>query len=362
MRKSYLWAGIFTLAIGGWLASPYLMPKAAETPETKPAGEAAEAAQKLFQVRVKTFKAQMREAAVTARGTTEPSADVEVRARTNGVIVEQPFKQGAIVKAGDKLCGLDMMNRASQLAQAEAAVASAQRDYDATEKLVKTGVAPQNRLVTQQAALDAAQAALVLVKWDIGQMAIMAPVTGVLIAKPAEAGSLLAPGDLCATIAVLDPIVVSTQVSEQFVNYVVPGMAARAKLATGEEVQGKVRFIAQSSDLATRTFKVELEVPNPGNRLRAGVTSEIIVPLPPVSAQFLPASVLGLNDKGQFGVRLLNADDTTTFTEVTLIAQEKAGAWVSGLPAEARIVVVGQDYVRDGEKVEPVVEVAGSNS
>jgi multidrug efflux system membrane fusion protein len=362
MRKSYLWAGAFALAIGGWLASPHILPQqpnAAETATGATEGGNA-AAPKLFQVQVKTYNAELRQATVSVRGSTEPSSRVEVRARTNGLIIDQPLRQGAVVKAGDKLCGLDMMNRAALLAQADASVASAKRDYDASETLMKSGVVPESKLIAQKAALDASQAALAQVKWDIEQTTITAPVAGVLVEKPAEAGSLLKPGDLCATISVLDPMVVTSQVSEQYINYLHLGMVAKAKLVTGEEVEGKVRFIALASDIATRTFKVELEVANAGNHLRAGVTSEIFVPLPPVMAQFLPSAVLGLNDKGQFGVRIVNDDNTTTFTPVNLIAQEKGGAWVAGLPAVARVVVVGQDYVRDGEKVDPVVVTADS--
>jgi membrane fusion protein, multidrug efflux system len=360
MRKSYVWAGVFTLVIGGWLLSPRIIPPSATLAETNPAAETGQPA-KLFKVRAKTFKAELRQATVTARGSTEASKRIEVRARTNGLIVEAPLLQGAAVKAGDKLCGLDMMNRTAQLDQAKAALASAQRDYDASARLRKNGIATESALMAQRAALDAAKAQIEQVKWDIGMMQITAPSDGVLIDKPAEAGSLLAPGGLCATISVIDPIVVTTQVSENYIAYVGKGMKADAHLATGEDVSGTVRFISQASDLATRTFKVELEVPNPGNRLRAGVTAEIAVPLPPVPAHFLPSAVLGLNDKGQFGVRLLNAGNTTTFTEVRLISQEKDGAWVAGLPAEATVVVTGQDYVRDGEKIDPSFETASTS-
>jgi multidrug efflux system membrane fusion protein len=364
MRKSYLWAGLFALAIGGWLASPHLLPQSSDVAEAKSGSAGDSAADKtaeLFKVRFKTFKTELRQASVSVRGQTEASRVVEVRARTNGLVIDQPLSQGAEVKAGDKLCGLDMMNRSALLAQAEAGLASAKRDYDASQSLTASGVVAESKLVAQKAALDAAQAALTQVQWDIAQTTIVAPTAGVLVEKPAEAGSLLKSGDLCATITVLDPLVVSSQVSEQYVNYLRLGMVAKAKLATGEDIEGKVRFIALAADVATRTFKVELEVANPGNHLRAGVTSEIYVPLPPVEAQFLPSAVLGLNDKGQFGARIVNADDTTAFVPVTLIAQEKGGAWVAGLPSVARVVVVGQDYVRDGEKVAPV-EDTGSSS
>lgn len=365
MRKSYIWAAVITVAIGGWLASPRFLPMVTGTPaeEAKSeTGAAAETAHKAFQVRVKLFKAEQRQATVSARGTTEASSKVEVRARTNGVVIAQGTQQGAAVKPGDTLCSLDMMNREAQLAQAQAALASAQRDYDAAEKLAKGGYVADARLVAQKAALDAAVAGLDQIKWDIAQTTVVSPAAGVLIDKPAEAGTLLAPGALCATVSVIDPIVVTSQVSEQYVSYLAKGMTAKAKLATGEDVAGKVRFIALASDLATRTFKVELEVPNPGNRLRAGVSADVYVALPPVAAQFLPSSILGLNDKGQFGVRVLNGDNTTTFTEVKVIAQEHDGAWVAGLPAAVTLVVVGQDYVKDGEKVEPVAEVASNAS
>ncbi len=359
MRKSYLWASIFTAVIGGWLVSPHLMPNGATVTDTKPETETEQPAT-LFRVRVRTFKAELRQALVTARGSTEASKRIDVRARTNGLVVESPMPQGAVVKAGDKLCGLDMMNRMAQFEQAKAAVASAQREYDASASLRKNGFASESKLVAQKAALDGAKAQLEQVNWDIGMTQIVAPAGGVLIDKPAEAGSLLAPGGLCATISVIDPVVVTTQVGENYIAYVGKGMKANAHLATGEDVSGTVRFISQAADTATRTFKVELEVPNPGNSLRAGVTAEIAVPLPPVPAHFLPSAVLGLDDKGQFGVRLLNADNTTTFTEVRLIAQEKDGAWVAGLPSEATVVVTGQDYVRDGEKVDPVFETTSA--
>lgn len=362
MRKSYVWAGVIVLLVGGWLASPRLLPmitgKAGDQTATETTTEPA--AVKLFQVRVKTFKAQLRQSTVTAHGITEASKRVEVRARTNGVIIDQPLQQGAAVKAGDKLCGLDMMNREAILAQAQAAVASAQRDYNASLSLKKGGFVADAKLTAQKAALDGAVAALDQIKWDMAQMTITAPSDGVLIDKPAEAGSLLAPGALCATISVIDPLVISTQVSEQYIPYLSVGLMAKAKLATGEDVEGKVRFIALSSDVATRTFRVELEVPNPGNHLRAGVSADIMVPLPPASAQLLPSSILGLNDKGQFGVRVVNADNTTNFTEVQVIAQDHDGVWVTGLPAEVNLVVVGQDYVKDGEKVDPVAEVASA--
>ncbi len=361
MRRSYLWAGAITLGLGLWMSSPYWLPKGAGSPaaETEAAVTPAAPTEKLFKVRVKTFTAIPRVAVVTANGVTAASKRVDARARTNGTILESNYTQGQSVKAGDVLCKLDTASRQSQIDQAKAALASAQRDFDATEKLAKSNYSTQSKLMSDKARLDAAQAALTSLETDFGYLEIKAPVDGVLIEKPSEAGSLLALGGLCATISKLDPLLVAVQISEAYIPYVVEGMTAKAKLATGEEVDGKVRFIAKTAELATRTFRVELEVANPGERMREGVTTELSVGLPPQLAQKLPGSVLMLNDVGKFGARMLNeADNTSKFVPVDVIAQDLDGIWVTGLPAKATLVTVGQDYVRDGEKVEPVVETA----
>jgi multidrug efflux system membrane fusion protein len=355
MRKSYIWATAITVGLGLWMASPYLF-GASSAEEV--ATEAVAVPEKLFKVKVKTFTAIPRVAVVTANGVTAASKRVDARARTSGTIMETLVSQGKTVKAGDVLCKLDMASRESDLAQAKASLASAKRDFEATEKLAKNSYATTAKLWSEKARLDLAQAVLTGIETDVGYLDIKAPVEGVLIEKPAEAGSLLAVGGLCATISKLDPLLVAVQISESYVSYVVEGMTAKARLATGGEVDGKVSFISKTADLATRTFKVELEVANPGERMREGVTTELSVGLPPQLAQKLPGSVLILNEAGKFGVRVLNADNTTQFTPVEVIAQENDGMWVTGLGSSVNIVTLGQDYVRDGEKVEPVVETA----
>lgn len=363
MRKSYFWAAAITIGLGAWMASPYYMPKLMGAPPAEPEAEAAaetpapETAAP-FKVRVRNYTAAMRTAEVTSRGVTSASKRVEARARTSGIILEQKFKQGDQAAAGDVMCVLDMGARQTQLAQLKAALASAERDFNATRKLAKRDFATDAQLLAQKAGVDAAKTAVEQLQWDIGWTEVKAPVSGVLVEKPAEAGNLLSPGALCGTIAVLDPIYVLTQVSERYVPYLREGMTAGAKLATGQTVTGKVHNIARAADLATRTFTVELEVANANLQIREGVTADLTVALPPVPAHKLPAAVLGLNDTGQFGVRLLEADNTTKFFPVQFIAQEADGIWVGGLPNAITVVTTGQDYVRDGEKVEPVVETA----
>jgi multidrug efflux system membrane fusion protein len=43
-----------------------------------------------------------------------------------------------------------------------------------------------------------------------------------------------------------------------------------------------------------------------------------------------------------------------------VLAQERDGTWVTGLPETVTIITVGQDFVVDGQRVEPVFETAGA--
>ncbi len=367
MRKSYLWAFGIAAVLGLWMASPHILPLvtgAAPHGEGEAGATAAGTAEtagpvvKLFRVRTKTFLAGPYLASIAAHGSTEASANVEVRARSNGVVLEVPVKQGQEVKAGDRLCEIDIGAWQTDMQRAEADRVSAERDLAATEKLARQRYATDQQLMSQRARKQAADAAIASLNLEKTYKTILAPVSGVLIQKPAEAGSLMQLGDLCATVSTLDPLLVVVQVSERYVSYLAEGYPASATLATGESVEGRVRFIAKSSDAATRTFRVELEVPNPGAKLRQGVTAQLKAQLPPVQAHKVPGSVLSLNDAGELGVRIVKPDSTTAFIAVTIIEQVPDGMWVTGLPASANIITVGQDFVKDGEKVEAVVDTA----
>jgi len=360
MRRSYIWAGLFGLTVTGWLATGQFSAPPADAIRAE-ATVAARPAEKPFAVRVKTFEAQERKAAVTVRGYTEASKRVAVRARTKGLIESSSFQQGDSVKAGDVLCQLDMANRKTELAQAEAQLASARRDYEAAKMLQGKSFVSASKLATEKARMDLATAAVEQKKYDIGWTSIRAPIAGVLVSKPAEAGGYLQTGDVCATISVLDPLIVVAQASEREISAIHNGMTATARLATGETVSGRVRFIAPAADLATRTFRVEVEVRNSGHRLREGVTAELDVPLPPQKAQLLPPSALTLDDSGRFGVRIVDAANTARFLPVKVLSQERKGTWVTGLPDKVTVITIGQDFVIDGQKVEPEFATTAGN-
>ncbi len=284
------------------------------------------------------------------RGRTVAVRNVSVPAETAGLVISQPLRKGTEVAADDILCRLDPGARMAQLLEAEARLAEAQVEAEAATTLSEKGFAAETTLKARQAQLEAAQAQVNLVRLDIARLVIRAPFDGVLESDTAEIGSRLDTGDTCATIIDLSEVKVSGYVSEQEVDQVAVGRNAEARLINGRKIPGQISFISRVSDPETRTYLVEVTLPNEDGRIRDGMTAELKIGLPPEIAHKIPQNALTLDDDGRLGVRLAD-DGKALFVPTRIIAEETDGVWVAGLPETASVIVVGQEFVRDGRAI-----------
>lgn len=305
-------------------------------------------------------KAQSIDNTVSLRGETAASRRVDVQSETSGRIISEPIEKGTAVQAGDLLCRIDPGTRPAQLAEAEARLAEAQITDTAAERLAEGGFASETRAVGARATLQAAQAAVNAAKIEIGRLEITAPFAGIIEEETAELGSLMQPGTLCATIMLLDPIRIVAYVPETLVAAIDPGAAAQIRLPDGKSFAARVSFVANSADPETRTFRVELTAPNPHGAIRDGQSAAVSIEAAGIAAHLIPASALTLDDDGTMGLRLVEADDTVHFQPVQLVRDTQEGVLLTGLPDTARVIVVGQEFVREGVTVDVTLREPGA--
>ncbi len=340
-------------------------------------------------------QAQTIDSAVILRGQTRADRQVQVRAETSATVISEPLRKGSLVKKGDLLCRLDPGTREAKLAEARASLneatarmpeararleeararlEEAKVNWNAASKLSQGGYASETRVVASQAAVASAKAGIkaaeagleatragieraaanvAVAKREIDRLTITAPFKGLLESDTAELGSLMQPGSLCATVIQLDPIKLVGFVPETEVDRVKVGALAGARLATGRQVQGRVVFLSRAADPTTRTFQVEITVPNPDLSIRDGQTADILVASDGARAHLLPQSALTLNNDGKLGVRTVGPDNRVAFAPVTMLRDSVDGVWLSGLPERADVIVVGQDFVTQGVLVAP---------
>ncbi|MFP4003674.1 MAG: efflux RND transporter periplasmic adaptor subunit [Alphaproteobacteria bacterium] len=352
--RSIVAAAVVAALLAAWQLSGLLPRDTGLASETRAAEEVAAPA--AVSVRVRTLSARPHKSDLTVRGRTEAVRKDSVRAEVEGVVTELPVAKGGAVKAGDVICQLSIDSRQARLEQARAVLEQRKLEYEANSKLVKKGFRSETQIAAARAAYDAARAQLKAIEIEMGDTRIRAPYDGVLDERPVEMGDFMRKGDICGMVVDQDPFLVVGQVAEKEVGLIEPGAPGRAELVTGQTVSGKVRFISNQADPATRTFRVELEVPNPGGTLRDGVTAVVQIPLREVQAHLIPASILSLNDAGQRGVRAVDSENRVRFRPVEIIAQAGDGAWVTGLPDRVKVITVGQEYVIEGQTVRPVPE------
>lgn len=295
--------------------------------------------------------AETAQSAVALRGQTEAFRRVEVQAETSGRVVSEPLRRGATVAAGDTLCQLDPGTRPAQLEEAEARLAEAEISNTAASRLAEGGFGSETRAAGALATLSSARAAVAAARTELERLTITAPFGGVLDTDTAELGSLMQPGAPCATILQLDPMRVVGYVPETRLDAVRVGAPARARLADGQTVTGAVSFLARAADPATRTFRVEITVPNPDRAIRDGQSTDIAISAEGLAAHRIPSSALTLDDEGTMGVRIVDAGDIARFVPVKLLRDTTDGVLVTGLPDQVRIITVGQEFVTDGVPV-----------
>ena len=357
LKRSYISAAIICAAVAAWVISGGI---GRSNQVSDGDGQTLEAPQgtKIMSVRVAHSDAREFTNTVVLRGRTEAFRKVELKAETQGKIAALPVEKGDSVKAGEPICRLDVADRQAQLNEAKALVKQRQLEFEAAQKLSKNGFRSETNVAAAAASFDAAKAQVERMTVELDKTVIRAPFDGVIDDRPVEIGDYLGMGGVCATIIDEDPYLVVGEVAERDVGALKVGSPANVELADGRKITGKLRFVSQSANQITRTFRVEIVVPNNDHSLRDGLSANVRLPVASTSAHLLTPSTLVLGANGGLGVRTVDTASHVKFYPVTVLGEDINGVWVTGLPERADVIVVGQEFVEDGAEVHVVSELA----
>jgi multidrug efflux system membrane fusion protein len=356
MKASRITALGLVAAAGLWIASGHLLPR--ESAESHAAIRTTEAAKKLFRVAVIETFAVPHSRKLTISGRTEADKHVTLSARTGGILTEFRVKRGTRVKEGDVIAVLSDDARAAQVAQAESLVIQRRTELEAKRKLIATGAIPRLDLVNLEAMLKAAEGALAVAEAERDRGVVRAPWSGVVNEVMVDVGeaAFSFQGRELAKVVALDPMLAVVEVAERKLAGIKIGELAKVQLVTGETASGRIRFVAKTASPSTRTYRVEVELPNPDGAIPDGITAEVSVQLAQVAATRMPRSALTISSNGDVGVRSVDANGRVAFVPVSVVEDQQSQMWVAGIPDRARVIVRGQDFVRDGQDVEAVEE------
>ena len=331
-------------------------------------------------VSVTTVKAVRRDQVIAfdAAGTVSPLNTVDVKPQISSVITQVHVKEGQYVKRGELLFTLDnrsdtvnLTKARAQMARDRAALADAQRQFDRSRDLMaqkfvsQSAVDSSQTLVeTQQAVVASSKAAVDAAQLNLGYNRISAPSAGRVGAINVFVGSYVQPsGNALLTITQLDPIAVSFSLPQRNLADALQGLRdsklpVTAKLpdsgvagAAGPSLDGHLQFIDSVVDQASGTVRVKAVFDNPKQQLWPGAYVNVSMALQTIKgAIVVPQSAIVIGPKGR-SVFVVDADNKAVSRPIELVYSSGPDAVVTGVDADATLIVDGRENVRPGSAV-----------
>lgn len=219
---------------------------------------------------------------LTAIGTGRALRSVVVNPLTSGTLREIAVTSGIEVKKGDLIAKLDSESEEIAVDRAIIALDDAKTKLDRIMALRTTNtvtVAQQNEaeLALRNAELARREAELALER-----RSITAPIDGTVGILPISAGSYVTSSTEIATIDDRSRILVDFWIPERYADLIEIGspLAATSVARASSQHQGEITAVDNRIDPESRTLRVEGQIENPDNRLRAGMAFNISMRFP----------------------------------------------------------------------------------
>ncbi len=361
---------------------------------------------------VAVANAQIRQS-IRASGISEPKTILTISAEIGGTITKVAVREGSAVEKGDVLVVIDTDTLPSRIAAAKAEIAAAEAalttaktlaggTYEeeraaamanlevATQRLeigkklvAKNFSAPvdlaqlkanfetarmtlaridleknyraQLDISQNEARFAGAKSTLVVLEDQLAKSLIKAPISGWLETVNVDEGEQMTAGAVAATILNMDELSIIVAVPQTNIAEVDIGKPVSIDVAGIGRRMGKVSRIASISTSTTRTFDVEITVPNPDRMLRAGMTVEADIDVGYQPAFGMSPAHLSVASDGSLTAKIDDAG-VVRVKPVELVRSGVEQVFVSGLANGDRLLTFGQAFVEAGDPVRVLME------
>lgn len=284
--------------------------------------------------------------------------EVVIASETAGRVVEINFEKGDYVQKDKPLIRLDDSSLQADIAQARADTDILKLEYQKLKALaeVNAGVS-EFKLEQARLRMEAAISRTDGFMARLDKLTIKAPFAGHIAGRDVEVGAIVAPGAFLAKLLVTRPIKVVIGIPESAIADFAVGKSARVEFDAykDEKYEGFVTYISPEVDRRSRTFELELELPNKDKKILPEMSAKVTFTRKelPNSIIIPQTAIVELADK--HAVFIVTKDNVARqrIVEVADSADEMA-LIVSGVQIGDLLVVKGQRGLMDGDNVEIV--------
>ncbi len=302
---------------------------------------------------VSTHSIPVRVPAVASR-----RAESSLAFKVGGIVREVAVRAGDKVEAGQVLAILDLAEIDAQVAQARSGVEKARRDRDRALELKERDVVSTELAQNAATGLEQAEAALRIAEFNRAHAVVVAPSAGRILKRLVEPNDMIPANKVAILFASEDEgWIARAGVPETEAARLAVGNSATVAAADQPALSGTLAQISEAADPATRTIEIEVRLAAAPTTLRSGSVVDLeLQPADVPGRPMVPVSALVEGDGRAAHVFLVAADGRSVHRQkVTVQAIDAGQAFLAtAVPAGARVVVSGAEFLREGAAIEIV--------
>jgi HlyD family secretion protein len=309
-------------------------------------------------------------------------ATVAVVPRAAGRLQDINVRLGDRVSRGQRIAKIEDFELQEQVKQQEAALEVSRatiRQREADLKLAETNaersrnlfarqLLPKQTLDDTEARYQAAVAQLDLaraqnnqstarldeLRINLANTIIVSPVDGFVARRAADPGAFVGQNAPVVDVVDIGRVRLVANIVEKDMKNMQTGDDTQVEVDAfpGETFTGRIARVAPVLDPATRTASIEIEIPNPGFRLKPGMYARVTVTTDERKEALVVPTNAVVDTGGRRGVFLAADNNTVSFRPVTVgIEEDMQTEILDGLSEGDRVVTTGAAGLRDGDRV-----------
>jgi membrane fusion protein (multidrug efflux system) len=292
-----------------------------------------------------------------ALGSVESEDNIEVVSEIDGIVRALPFREGTALQRGVVLGQIDDREIRAERERAAALLDQARLNAERAQKLFERSALSAQELEAAETMMRVAQANLSLAETRLDKTTIRAPFAGLVGRERVSIGTYVRAGNVITSLARIDVLEVSFSAPERFIGRLRVGSAVDVQVPAfpDEGFSGSVVVVDPQVDPNTRTFQLVARIPNPGARLRPGMSASVMAILAErQNAIRVPDEAVFVQGDQTF-VYVVAPDSSVQMTAVVAGYRDSSRVEiVSGLEPGQQVVRAGHQKLFPGAHVMPM--------
>ncbi|KRA97367.1 hypothetical protein ASD83_09500 [Devosia sp. Root685] len=255
---------------------------------------------------------------LAAIGEGTPVRSVTVAANSGGELTEVLVRPGQVVETGATIARFDAAAEQIEYDRAQLALEDARATFTRTQGLASTNVVAGTALTAAQLSAANAELALRNAEMALSRRTIESPISGKVGLIRVTPGNYVPAQTTVTSIDDTSSILIDFWVPERYAAQIEPGMAVsvNAIALPGQTFTGDISAIDTRIDPASRTLQVQAEIPNPENRLRAGMSFTVSLAFPGETYPAVNPLAILWSAEGSYVWKYLDGKATRVMAEI----------------------------------------------